>query len=68
MLETAEHVVALYVDRDSQQWVVRDSGGNFWSLPTADNAWENRLPFEPSSDSTLEPIPGHYKYILRLPI
>ena len=68
MVETTDHVVALYVDRKSQQWVVRDSGGNYWSLPTPDNAWENRLPFEPSSDKTLEPVPGHYKYILRLPL
>lgn len=67
MLETAEYVVALYVDRESQQWVVRDPEGNFWTLPTTHDAWENRLPFEPLPNNTLEPIPGHYKYTLGLP-
>jgi hypothetical protein len=67
MMETTEHKVSLYVDRESQQWVVRDSAGNFWALPTTNDAWEKRLPFEPLPDNTLEPIPGHYKYSLGLP-
>ena len=67
MVETADYVVAIYVDRVSQQWVVRDPEGRFWMLPSADNAWENRLPFEPAPDNALEPIPGHYKYLLALP-
>lgn len=66
-MESAEYVVALYVDQESQQWVVRDPQGNFWALPTVNNAWENRLPFEPLTDKSLVPIPGHYKYSLRLP-
>jgi hypothetical protein len=28
---------ALFVERSSQQWVVRDSEGNFWLLPAVDN-------------------------------
>ena len=67
MLATAEYVVAIYVDRVSQQWVVRDPDGHFWLLPSVENAWENRLRFEPSADNTLEPIPGHYRYLLGLP-
>ena len=67
MMETADPKVALFVDRESQQWVVRDSDGNFWALPTTNNAWENRSPFEALPDNTLEPIPGHYKYTLGLP-
>lgn len=67
MVETAEYAVALYVDRVSQQWVVRDPEGNFWALPTSHNAWENRMPFEPKPDNELEPIPEHYKYLLALP-
>ncbi|QDU27150.1 hypothetical protein ETAA8_22350 [Anatilimnocola aggregata] len=67
MVETAEFVVALYVDRTTQQWVVRDRAGNFWSLPSENIAWENRRPFEPLPENSLEPIPGHYRYLLRLP-
>jgi hypothetical protein len=66
MVETTD-VVALYVDQDSQQWVVRDREGNFWALSATNDAWENRLPFEPAPDKTLVPIPGHYKYTLGLP-
>ena len=39
MVEAMEFAVALYVDRATQQWVVRDRKGNFWSLPTANDAW-----------------------------
>lgn len=67
MVEAMEFAVALYVDRATQQWVVRDRKGNFWSLPTANDAWENRRPFKPQLENSLEPIPGHYKYLLRLP-
>jgi hypothetical protein len=60
-------MLALYVDRSTQQWIVRDPDGNFWIVPAIENAWENREPFQLSQDSDLEPVPGHYKYLLHLP-
>jgi hypothetical protein len=67
MVETANCVVALFVDQATRQWVVRDPEGNFWMLPSVDDAWEQRQPFEPTPEHLLEPIPGHYLYLLRLP-
>jgi hypothetical protein len=40
MLRACNRIVALYVDKASQQWVVRDSEGKFWSLPSTDNPWD----------------------------
>jgi hypothetical protein len=68
MLVASKRVVALYVDKVSQQWVVRDSEGNFWSLPSTDNPWDEREPFFPAEETELEPVPGHYKYMLGLPM
>jgi hypothetical protein len=60
--------LALYVDRCTQQWIVRDTDGNFWSLSTGeDNPWDARQPFYPTEETELEPIPGHYKAMLGLP-
>ena len=67
MLMVSKQVVALYVDRSSQQWIVRDPEGNFWIVPSMEDAWDHRQPFHPAEDSDLEPVPGHYKYLLRLP-
>jgi hypothetical protein len=59
-------IVAIYVDRPTRQWVVRDPEGRFWALPSTDAPWEGRVPFEPSDETDLEPVPGHYKYMLGL--
>lgn len=59
--------VALFVRRSSQQWVVLDPEGNFWIVPSGENAWDRRQPFSPTEESELEPVPGHYKYLLGLP-
>lgn len=59
--------VAIYVDRETRQWVVRDSDGAFWILPPKDSPWEERLPYFLSEETDLERIPGHYRYMLRLP-
>jgi hypothetical protein len=59
--------VTLFVHRSNQQWVVRDRDGNFWILPNVENPWNQRQPFCPTQENELEPIPGHYKYLLRLP-
>jgi hypothetical protein len=67
MLAASKRVVALYVDRASQQWIIRDAEGKFWSLPPTDHPWDARQPFSPAEETELEPVPGHYKYMLGLP-
>ena len=67
MLAASKRVVALYVDKASQRWIVRDAEGNFWSLPSTDNPWDKRQPFIPAEETELEPVPGHYKHMLGLP-
>ena len=67
MLAVRKHVVVLYVNRSTQQWVVRDPEGSFWSVPSTEDGWDRREPFQPAEETDLEPIPGHYKYLLRLP-
>jgi hypothetical protein len=57
----------IYVDRARQQWVVLDREGNFWTVPSMSNAWEHRQPFHLADDTELEPVPGHYRYMLGLP-
>ena len=60
-------VRAIYVDRSTQNWVVRDSEGNFWRLPDGEQPWEHRELFVPTEATELEPVPGHYKHMLDLP-
>ena len=67
MRPASKHAAALYEDKASQQWIVRDAEGNFWSLPLTDNPWDGRQPFTPAEDTELEPVPGHYKHMLGLP-
>lgn len=62
-----KQVATLYVDRSTQQWIVRDPEGNFWNIPSVDNAWEHRTPFQIEAGTELEVVPGHYKYLLRIP-
>jgi hypothetical protein len=67
MLAIRKTTVALYVDRSTEQWIVRDPQGSFWLLPSGGDAWNHREPFQPTDETELEPIPGHYKYMLDLP-
>jgi len=67
MMTLTNRRVSIYVDRSSQQWVVRDPDGKFWSLTPIDDAWDHRQPFTPTDLTELEPIPGHYKDMLGLP-
>ena len=68
MLTLRKNVVNLYVDRSSQHWIVLDPEGNFWIVPSAkENPWDQRQPFYPTEETELEPVPGHYKYMLGLP-
>ncbi len=67
MLTVRKQAVGIYVDRSSGQWIVRDSDGNFWTLPPTETPWDDRLPFNPCEDSELEPVPGHYRSMLGIP-
>ena len=67
MMTSIKRISAIYVDRTIQQWVVRDIDGNFWSLPPTEHPWDDREPFHPTEESDLEPVPGHYRYMLDLP-
>jgi hypothetical protein len=67
MFAVRKCAVALYVDRATRQWIIRDPEGNFWMMPSVQDAWEIRRPFEPTEDADLEPVPGHYKHQFDLP-
>lgn len=67
MTSLGKQRTAIFVDKSSRQWVVRDPEGNFWTLPPLENPWNRRQPFQPSSETDLEPVPGHYKDMLGLP-
>jgi hypothetical protein len=67
MLETRTRLVALYVDRSTQQWVVRDDDGKLWVIRGNPDCWKTRLPFESTEKTELELVPGHYRYMLGLP-
>jgi len=58
----------VYVERATHQWVVLDPDGRLWILPAGDNPWPNRQPFELTEDTGLDPVPGHYRYTLGLPL
>ena len=55
------------MDRATQRWVVRDVEGRLWSLPPGEKPWDERQPFIPAEEPDLEPVPGHYKFMLGLP-
>jgi hypothetical protein len=67
MLATTRFVLAIYVDRSTRQWIVRDREGNFWIVPPGDLSWEQREPFELSDNTDLVPVPGHYRSLFQLP-
>jgi len=68
MMEGRRLTFAIFVDRSSQQWIVLDPQGQFWIVPVEEeDAWSRRQPFYPTDETALEPIPGHYKYMLGLP-
>ena len=68
MFPLRQNVVTLFVDRSSQQWIVLDRDGNYWIVPSAnENPWNQRQPYFPTAETELEPVPGHYKYMLGIP-
>lgn len=68
MLKNPKRVpAAIFVDRSLRQWVVLDPDGNYWIVPSTENAWDHRQPFQITEATDLQPIPGHYKQLLGLP-
>ena len=67
MINGKSRLAALFVDRLSKRWVVRDPEGNFWIIPSVENAWEHRQPFFPTEKAELEPVPAHYLHMFDLP-
>jgi hypothetical protein len=37
-------------------------------VKAGEDFWERRLPYQPAEDTILEPVPGHYKYMIGLPV
>jgi hypothetical protein len=69
MITTEKLVVGLYVDKACPEyWIVQDQQGQFWMVPSGQNSWERRRPFQPTEETNLEPIPRHYEYVLGLPL
>jgi hypothetical protein len=68
MISSPNRMAALFVDRTcTEHWIVRDPDGNFWIVPSVENAWDSRQPFQPTEETDLEAIPGHYRSMLGLP-
>jgi hypothetical protein len=68
MISAPSRMAAIFVDRScTQHWIVRDPDGNYWIVPSVENAWEQRCPFDLTEEAKLEPVPGHYRYLLGLP-
>lgn len=67
IMSLRKRAVAIFVEKSSQQWVVRDPEGTFWIVPTSDDPWNDRQPFEPTEEHEFEPVPAHYKFLLGLP-
>jgi hypothetical protein len=68
MISAPSRMAAIFVDRTcTEHWVVRDPEGNFWIVPPVENAWDYRQPFQPTDETELELVPGHYRPMLGLP-
>ena len=68
MLSAPRRTAAIFVHPTcTEHWIVRDPEGNFWMVPSVANAWEYRRPFCPTEETDLQPVPGHYRFMLDLP-
>jgi hypothetical protein len=68
MTTPGKPAMSLYVDRKCPaNWVVRDRDSRFWIVPPGEDGWERRQPFQPTGETELEAIPGHYMQMLGLP-
>jgi hypothetical protein len=62
--KTATH---LYEDRSTQQWIVLDPEGNYWTVTLIENPWDHREPFHATNETELERVPSHYRHLVGLP-
>ena len=67
MTALRKQLVAVFVDRSCQQWIVRDPEGRFWALPSVEHPWDQRQPFHATAETNLEPAPRHDKDMLGTP-
>jgi hypothetical protein len=67
MITARRSPVALFVERSSQHWVVRDPEGNFLECSFRRKPVNHRQPFYPTEETELESVPRHYLYMLDLP-
>jgi hypothetical protein len=67
MITLQKRVIAIFVGKSSRQWVVWDADGHFWLLPAGDDPWDHRQSFDPTEETDLKLIPGHYTDMLDLP-
>lgn len=67
MITLRTQTVAIFVCRSAEGWIVRDPAGDYWLVPSCDGGWDRRQPFNPADGADLEPVPGHYRYMLDLP-
>src|SRR4029079_6087493 len=67
MTALKKQAVSIFVDRSSRQWIVLDREGRYWVVPANEEGWNQRQPFIPTYESELEPVPGHYRYMLGVP-
>jgi hypothetical protein len=69
MIATRKPAMSLYVDKQHPEcWIVRDREGRFWVVPPGEDAWARRELFHPGEEAELEPVPGHYLYMLGLAV
>ena len=68
MYAPKKNVILLYADRATQQWIVLDAEGKLWVAPERGQTWDDRQPFEPTAETELELVPGHYAHMLGLSI
>jgi hypothetical protein len=68
MRRLTSRVVAFYVGRATRRRVVRDVQGRLWRWPLIDIPWDEGQPFTPAEGTELEPVPGHSKHVLGLPL
>lgn len=68
MISATSRMAAIFVDRAcTEHWIVRDPDGDFWIVPSVEDAWDRRRPFFPSAETDLVSVPGHYRSMLGLP-
>jgi hypothetical protein len=67
MVTGMKRITHLSVDRSTQQWIVLDPDGNYWTVPPIENPWDHRQPFDATEETELERVPGHYESMVGVP-